>query len=652
MKHWNRRMGIKILCFILVIPMLAAAIAGGYGLYWLWNEGFYSQEKETLIQQLYAVQIREDGYRMMRDYTEVMNYGDVSEITDLLTDFSNLRYRLTDHTGRQIASNISQGQTHSWDARLLFQVEKEQWISGTAGEDSFWYYPVLLDTDQIRTLEDGQYLLECFVNRALPREDSYSEIRQFLDFGYALRYWGIAIVAACLALAILCLVNLLATASRRPGSDELHPGKFHKVPSDVMALLALIWVAMAQDMVFEHYRPYSSRVSGMVVFAICALITAYMALGLLVGAAGRAKQGCLVRNTLVYKLWRWLGKAGKKLAGFGKECYVNLSLIWKTVLFALAFGLWALLLWLTAMGRSALSVALLLLAPVAMAGMVWVALQLRKLQRGGNALADGDFRYQVDTGKLTGAFQQHGENLNSIRNGMSRALEARLKSERMKTELVTNVSHDIKNPLTSIINYAELIASEGCENPNHREYAQVLGRKSEQLKRLLEDLVEISRASTGNLEVDLQLCDAGTLLSQLSGEFSERCTAAGLTLVTRQPDAHVHIQADSRRIWRVFENLMQNTCKYSLPGSRVYLSLEKTGENAVFTFRNTSKEPLDISPEELMERFVRGDSARTSEGNGLGLSIAQSLTALQGGEMKVTIDGDLFKVTLHFPAVE
>ena len=277
---------------------------------------------------------------------------------------------------------------------------------------------------------------------------------------------------------------------------------------------------------------------------------------------------------------------------------------------------------------------------------------MAQLERSGKALAQGELGYKVDTAKLLPPYRGHGENLNRIGEGMSLAVESRLKSERMKTELVANVSHDIKNPLTSIINYAGLIAGESCENPSHQEYARILGRKSEHLKRLLEDLVEISRANTGNMEVDLQPCDGRTLLQQVAGEFEDRCAAAGLTLMTRQPEEALCVRLDSRRIWRVFENLMQNACKYSLAGSRVYLSLEQVGKTAVFTLRNTSAQPLDMSPEELMERFVRGDRSRTGEGNGLGLSIAQSLTQLQGGEMALRIDGDLFKVTLTFPLAD
>ena len=227
-----------------------------------------------------------------------------------------------------------------------------------------------------------------------------------------------------------------------------------------------------------------------------------------------------------------------------------------------------------------------------------------------------------------------------------------MKSERFKTELITNVSHDIKTPLTSIINYVDLLQKEELNNPTAQEYLEVLDRQSSRLKKLIEDLIEASKASTGNLSVQMERCEAGVFLVQTVGEFKEKTDAANLELIIKKPEEPVYIMADGRHFWRIIDNMMNNICKYAQPGTRVYINLEQAFGTLTITFRNTSRAPLNISSEELMERFVRGDSSRNTEGNGLGLSIARSLTELQKGTLSIQIDGDLFKAVLEFPVIE
>ena len=263
-------------------------------------------------------------------------------------------------------------------------------------------------------------------------------------------------------------------------------------------------------------------------------------------------------------------------------------------------------------------------------------------------ISNGELTATTDISKES-AYYEYSQKLTNIGQGMEKALETQMKGERMKIDLITNVSHDLKTPLTSIINYASLISAEPSENEKITEYAKVLVRQSDRLKRLIEDLVEASQASTGNLEVHLAPCDAGVFIEQASGEYEEKLEKAGLTLVTSKPEQEVRIMADGRRMWRVFDNLMNNICKYAQSGTRVYLMLELIDGQAVVSFKNISKDPLNISAEELMERFVRGDASRNTEGNGLGLSIARSMTELQGGRMTLSVDGDLFKAMLSFP---
>ena len=380
-------------------------------------------------------------------------------------------------------------------------------------------------------------------------------------------------------------------------------------------------------------------------------------IGLSMSAAARIKTKTLIRNTLIFRILKllvgkplaWLWKGLKKLHAFNLQILRGLPLVWKT---AVVMGIMALVF-------SALEglignsgpvfvfslVKYMILIPI----VLYFAVCLRRLQKGGEALAAGDLSYQTETKGLPHDLKKHAENLNSIAGGMVAAVREQMKSERMKTELITNVSHDLKTPLTSLVNYAGLIAKEPSENPKITEYSEVLLRQSERMKRLIDDLVEASKASTGDMDVELVPCDARVLLSQAAGEYEARLAAAGLTLVTRGPEQEVRIMADGRRMWRVFDNLLNNIVKYALSGTRVYLDLETDGKDVVITFRNTSREPLAADVEELTERFTRGDPSRNTEGSGLGLAIAKSLTELQGGKLSLTADGDLFKAVLRFP---
>lgn len=295
--------------------------------------------------------------------------------------------------------------------------------------------------------------------------------------------------------------------------------------------------------------------------------------------------------------------------------------------------------------------AFIITKPIEILFIMYILFQMQQLEEAGKRVASGDMSSPIDTSKMFWKFREHGENINKVSDGIQLAVDERMKSEHFKTELITNVSHDIKTPLTSIINYVDLIKKEEIQDEKVQGYVEVLDRQSARLKKLIEDLMEASKASTGNLAVNLEECDIEVLLTQVIGEFEERLQKNQLEVVVSKPDHPVKMMADGRHMWRVLDNLLNNACKYSLPGSRVYVSLQQEKNEAVIVFKNISKTALNIPSEELMERFVRGDSSRNTEGSGLGLSIAQSLTELMCGSMKLEIDGDLFKVTLRFPTI-
>lgn len=266
-------------------------------------------------------------------------------------------------------------------------------------------------------------------------------------------------------------------------------------------------------------------------------------------------------------------------------------------------------------------------------------------------IASGELNQQIPTEKLKGDNKLLAEAVNGIGEGLSNAVEASMKNERLKTDLITNVSHDIKTPLTSIINYVDLIKREDIQDEKIQGYIEVLDRKSQRLKHLTEDLVEASKISSGNIRLELVKINFQELINQTVGEFSEKFSAKNLEAILSLPEDPVMIMADGRRIWRIVENLFNNVAKYAMPNSRVYVDLKVQEADAVFSIKNMSEKPLNIQADELTERFIRGDVSRNTEGSGLGLSIAKDLTKLQGGTFEIYLDGDLFRVTVRFPVV-
>ena len=368
--------------------------------------------------------------------------------------------------------------------------------------------------------------------------------------------------------------------------------------------------------------------------------------------ATRIKLGTLFSNTFIVKACKLLIKGAKIAGRFVIIVFKNIDVLWKVgIVYAIMTLFEALMIFISHISYSLFGFILIwILAKILIAGALAIVLiNFKKVRIAAEKLAAGDINYKIDTKYMQWDIKKHAETLNSIGGGLSKAVDEKMKSERLKTELITNVSHDIKTPLTSIINYVDLLKKEELDNEKAQEYLEVLDRQSHRLKKLTEDLVEASKASTGNISVDKQETELGVLLSQAVGEYEERIYAAGLTPIVRIPEEPIQIMTDGRLLWRVFDNLLGNICKYSMPDTRVYIELQALSKEAVFVFRNISKYELNVSSDELMERFVRGDSSRNTEGSGLGLSIAKSLVDLLGGTFSLSVDGDLFKVILQFP---
>ena len=456
---------------------------------------------------------------------------------------------------------------------------------------------------------------------------------------------------------------LLCSAGHRAGREEAVLNLQDKIPFDLYALAAFLLGALAVSAVYDAIAWGGTRsllVAGfdneyLFEWALLALgmeAAVLIVLASCMTLSTRVKTGTLWRNTVIYRLlrlcWRavrWMGRGIRTLCR-------NLPLLWKGIL---GYSVYALVMLLVCRETYYSGMAALFwigLSMTALLVLCFFILQMAQLKEGAKRLAEGDLSYHVPTERMFFELKRHGENLNSIGAGMTRAVEERMKSERLKTELITNVSHDIKTPLTSILNYVDLLKKEPAASDAAGEYIAVLDRQAHRLKKLTEDVLEASKAATGNIKVELARTDAVELLGQCLAEYEERFQQAGLVAVMQTPGGSASILADGRLLWRVFDNLLGNIAKYGQPGTRVYAGVTREGTDVAIALKNVSRDPLNISEEELMERFVRGDSARTSEGSGLGLSIARSLTELQGGRFGIAIDCDLFKAELRFAAAE
>ena len=613
---WIRNFWIKAVAFLLaaaLVPMILTYVVGLVYSYGGMGKDFYTSD-------LCLYEVGSKTWEICDDYIamEGGNY-ELDKIYPKGNSYSNLRFRVTDEQDKVEFSNVSDG-------------------------DTFCYSTVY-----------GDKTFDVYLVKDLPAQDDIYWAKVFYDKAESWGQNALELLILFGTMELFLLIFLARTAARRE-DGELQGGWQEKIPFDLYLLvdgtvIALLCVAVEEvySYVSFYTPPYDVLLLG-ISFALAVLVFAAW-----VTFCARVKVGGLWKGTIIYKLlclcWKIIRWGWKVLCGFCRGC-VNflhaIPLVWRTVVLCILVSAATVILADAGYYDGYFKlVALLFLLSVA---ACLFSAQLRKLQKEGEALAAGDMSAQVDTKWMYWDVKRHAENLNSIGDGMAMAVDKQLKSERLKTELITNVSHDIKTPLTSIINYVDLLQHEHTSE-QEEEYLAVLKRQAFKLKKLTEDLVEASKATTGNLPVNAVRCSMNELLAQVEGEYGDKLAAAELTLVSVMPEKELFCCVDGALMWRVIDNLLSNICKYAQNGTRVYLTLEKTGGEAVVTFKNTSRAALNIPAEELMERFVRGDSSRSTEGNGLGLSIAQSLTELQGGRMALAIDGDLFKAILRFPTV-
>ena len=458
------------------------------------------------------------------------------------------------------------------------------------------------------------------------------------------------------ALTLLALIWILWTAGHKSGAEEIVLTWQERIFFDVYAVVmiaGIAWLAFGTVWAAEQlYWGQSYAVRGedfdtffnLGVAGAGALFAAGVgcAVLLLRTLAVRVKARCLGKTTLLCRVAAWM-------AGTIHDFVRFLPFTWKIVL---GFGAYVIVTFFLIMGgvyNGAFMFMYLCLQLALVLFLSWWAYGYYRLRQGTKTIARGDLEYQIDTRHMPYDLRLQAEDLNNISVGLAGAVDEKMKSERFKAELITNVSHDLKTPLTSIINYVNLLKSTQQTDPKAIDYIEVLDRKSQRLKKLTEDLVEASKASTGVLSVTREKIGMSQLIDQALAEWEEKLTDRKLTLVTTLPEGETWVYADGRHLWRVIDNLLSNCAKYAMEGTRIYLDLERGKGQVALSVKNISRDPLNVPAERLMERFVRGEESRSTEGSGLGLSIARSLTELQGGAFDLAVDGDLFKAIVTLP---
>lgn len=701
---------VKFIAVLLCAACLLAAAGSGLvlgiltSLDWLKTEDYLSSLESTIREQLsWSVEwmasawaSREYGkmpeqlFELQReagsDFGFSVNWDDISyEIQD---GDNKVLYRVDNQVQPvlELRYTFSPLEYEEYLGSVLIPQEEDadaQWgavSDGAGGRVCYAYHEKTLDTPLVVKISLGENGVQLPV--------AYELVGMFAGHGVALMLG----MALGLVLFAASAVFLCSVAGRKPDSTEIKAGGFNALPLDLYGggvLASCIALGYLAVEVIRHAQDASTVLAAMLLLGyggcvlfvcFCFAFAAQVKMGnwhwLRNSIVGRCISVALeiirgmfhliptlwsfalrivkdifkVVSALAVLLWSWMKKCLTVTGRLLKKCLVlcekTLSLLPLTWQWIVVGGVLALMLpisfandskgWAVLWGIASLTT------------ILYGANCFGRLLEGAKRMRSGDLESKVDDKYLVGCFREFAGELNGLADVAMVAAQNQLKSERMKTELITNVSHDIKTPLTSIINYVDLL--EKPHTPEEAQsYVEVLSRQSQRLKKLIDDLMEMSKASTGNIQVDIGEIDAVEAVTQALGEFADKLTAAGLTPVFHQSEENIMLLADGRLLWRAMSNVLSNAVKYALPGTRLYVDVSATQDKAIISFKNISGAQLNISAEELMERFVRGDSSRNTEGSGLGLNIAKSLMELQKGQLQLLVDGDLFKVTLVFP---
>lgn len=634
MKKLQASIGAKIIATILFLLCAAAALGGAGAIAYMADQGFYEQKA-------YSYYTGNACRSVTDNYANEVYYQYLPlTLTEKPTEEETFHLEQYENTFHKENTNFFFVVTDQEGQAVLTNYNDESY--GT--KEVYSFHDDFYDANGNLMDHGNDYTITAYVKEPISADDDYQSSYRVFTTLYPLRYAMIAITAAAVLFAVLSFLFLLTAAGHRKNEDGISLNMFDRIPFDLLVFGMILLAVVAVNPLPALWNSIGF-LGDIVGIGGALLLCALGVLAFCMTFAARVKAGKWWQNTLIYRV------AGVVKKGVGM-LFGNIPLLWKAVLGFCAYLFFNFLCVMQGVYNGFFVLVCFVFNLAVLLGLCFLILQLNQLKKGGERIAEGDFETKIETSGLRWEIKDFAETLNNIGQGMSRAVEERLKSERLKAELITNVSHDIKTPLTSIINYVDLLKKEDIENQAAKGYVDILDRQSARLKKLTEDLVEASKASTGNISFRPERVDVVEFLNQLLGEYNERLQEKQLLPVVTASQEAAAIFADGRLMWRVFDNLLNNICKYSQPHTRVYFNVDTVGLNVVITVKNISGTPLNIAADDLMERFVRGDSARTTEGSGLGLSIAKSLTELQKGRFTLHVDGDLFKVVIVFEKIK
>ena len=675
---------IPIMIFVLAVSIINVSITSQYGEFQGPEEYIETEEfgREYLLTLIYNVRdIRRDKSRMQintesettsetyetaSETTEETPYDNYSEIEDESYEYP-VYYEVINYNNTMISQYINYIIIDKENGNMFTNIRSNNYpeeINKLKSEKTNWSYQdgnITTNIDSInqestKYMTSSTYSTDNFEGYEVysnidPNALNYSNSLYVQQTVYNMfkghENLPVYLIPLSAISIIIMIVYLIWATGHEKGKEGIQLNSIDRISYEVISFVIMFVIGMMMSFAIASVESQIPQRILMSVFLLCYLI-GYACLAVWVSTTiRRLKAKQFIRSFLTYKVCRWIKvtieKIFRKVTDKENANRKITIMYWGFVVISiiLACTMWS-------------GIGFLIL----IAFWVWAYYKLlqynKKLQKINEALRniyEGNPNVKLNEEELEGTLKIMAKYINDIAGGFTNAIEQSLKSERLKTELITNVSHDIKTPLTSIINYVDLLKKEDINNAQIEQYIAVLDKKSQRLKKLIEDLVEASKVSSGNVKLNMEVINLKELLNQTVGEFEDKLEKKNLKIEMNLPNENVLIKADNRYLYRVIENVFSNISKYALEGSRVYIKLEKQKEEVYLEFKNISKDKLNISAEELMQRFVRGDKSRYTEGSGLGLSIAESLTELQGGKFKIDIDGDLFKVEIKWKGI-